>query len=150
MPDSLRSYEVHAATTDTFGRVSVGVREHTLTVDGPVQNGCPGEAPTPIEMLLAAVASCGTELIEVLARDEGITLRRLDVTARGSIDRENQPREDVTLLNEVVLDFTLDGPTLDEAKKLVAGFQRRCPIYGTLAVASQRMEVNVHTVSADA
>lgn len=148
MPDSLRSYEVHAATTDTFGRVRVGVREHTLTVDGPVQNGCPGEQPTPIEMLLAAVASCGTELIEVLARDEGVPLRRLDVVARGSIDRERQPREDVTLLNEVVLDFTLTGPDQKQAEGLVAGFQRRCPIYGTLAVASQRMEVNVRAAEA--
>ncbi len=148
MSDSLRFYNVHASTTDTFGRVAVGVREHTLTVDGPVQNGCPGEQPTPIELLLAAVASCGTELIEVLAREEGTALDRLEVDVRGGIDRESQPREDVTVLNWVVMDFRLDGPTQAQAERLVAAFQRRCPIYGTLAVASLRMEVNVTATGA--
>jgi uncharacterized OsmC-like protein len=142
-PPPVRTYEVHAATTSTFGRVRVGVREHALTVDGPVQNGCPGEAPTPVELLLAAVASCGTELVEVLARDEGVPLRKIAVAARGTIDRDNQPREDVTVLNEVALDFALSGPTQAQAEALVAAFQRRCPIYGTLAVASLRVDVTV-------
>ena len=73
-------------TTSTFGRVQVAVRQHRLTIDGPVQNGCPGEAPTPGEMFLSGAAACGAEVLQVLARDGGVPLERVEVTVRGTID----------------------------------------------------------------
>jgi uncharacterized OsmC-like protein len=59
----VREYAAQAASTDTFGRVLVSARDQHLVVDGPVQNGCPGEAITPAELFLAAVANCGVELV---------------------------------------------------------------------------------------
>ena len=53
MPD-IRAYEVRAVTTDTFGRVLLSCRDQHLVVDGPAQNGCPGEAITPAELFLSA------------------------------------------------------------------------------------------------
>ena len=52
----VREYSVHAASTDTFGRVLATARNHHFVVDGPVNNGCPGEAVTPAELFLAGVA----------------------------------------------------------------------------------------------
>lgn len=138
---AVRVYEVHADTTSTFGRVSCAVRQHRLTVDGPVQNGCPGEAPTPGELFLAAAAACGAEVLQVLARDEDIPLKRVTVTVRGTIDRERQPRTDVTVFTHVELTLRLRGPNRAQAADLVAGFQRRCPVYGSLAVASGQVDV---------
>jgi uncharacterized OsmC-like protein len=131
-----RTYEVRAETTDTFGRVRVAVRQHQLTIDGPVQNGCPGEAPTPGEMFLSGAAACGAEVLQVLARDNGVPLERVEVTVRGTIDRERQPHEHVTVFSEVDLHLRLAGPTDEQAAALVAGFQRKCPVYGSLAIAS--------------
>src|SRR5687767_3159083 len=71
-PTSIRTYEVHAETTRTFGRVLTSARQHHLVVDGPVQNGCPGEEVTPAELFLGGVAACGAELIQVIAREEGV------------------------------------------------------------------------------
>lgn len=144
-PATLRTYEVHAETTETFGRVTATIREHRLTVDGPVQNGCPGEAPTPGELILAAAASCGAELMSVLARDGGMPLDGIRVTVRGSVDRANQRRDDVTVFNLVEIGVALHGPSEAQGAELVAGFQRRCPVYGSLAVASDRISVT-HTV----
>ena len=62
-----RRYEARATTSDRFGRVAATVRGHVLVVDGPVRNGAPGEAPTPGELVLAAVASCAAEVLQVLA-----------------------------------------------------------------------------------
>ena len=45
-PD-VREYEARAASTDVFGRVLGAARNYHIVVDGPVQNGCPGEAITP-------------------------------------------------------------------------------------------------------
>jgi uncharacterized OsmC-like protein len=139
-PSTLREYEVHAETAPTFGRVLCSARNHHIVVDGPVQNGCPGEALTPAELFLSAVAACGTELMQVLARDEGIPFERVSITVRGVVDRADQPREDVTVFNRVEVDILLRGPSAEQAATLVAGFQRRCPLYGSVAVASQKIE----------
>ena len=55
----IREYEAGARSTDVAGRVMCSVRNHYFVVDGPVQNGFPGEEITPSELFLAAVASCG-------------------------------------------------------------------------------------------
>jgi uncharacterized OsmC-like protein len=140
-PSAIRVYEAQAETTATFGRVAASVRQHRLTVDGPVQNGCPGEAPTPGELFLTAAAACGAEVVQVLARDSGVPLQRVTVTARGIIDRAEQPHEGITVFSAVELALRLSGPDEAQAVDLVAGFQRRCPVYGSLAVASGRIEV---------
>lgn len=140
-----RIYEAQAETTATFGRVSCVVRQHRLTVDGPVQNGCPGEAPTPGELFLTAAAACGAEVLQVLARDANVPLESVTVTVRGTIDRERQPHAHVTVFTEVDLRLRLRGPSPAQAADLVAGFQRKCPVYGSLAVASGRVEVHHET-----
>jgi len=141
----LRVYDVSAATTAVFGRVRGAVRQHQLTIDGPRHNGAPGEYPTPGELLLTAAAACGAEVLQVLARDAGVALERVAVAVRGSIDAAMQPRADVTVFTEVELWFRMQGPTAEQAAMLVAGFQRRCPVYGSLAVASGRTTVHVET-----
>lgn len=122
---SIREYEVRAGTTRTFGRVLASARTHHVIVDGPVQNGCPGEAITPPEMFLAAVASCGVELLQVIARDEGIPLGTVDVAIRGAVDRGRQPRSDVTLFTKVDVDFAIGGADDASAAALIEGFKRR-------------------------
>ncbi len=61
----VRHYQTNARSTETFGRVLVSARDQHLIVDGPVSNGCPGEAITPAELFLSGVAACGVELIQV-------------------------------------------------------------------------------------
>jgi uncharacterized OsmC-like protein len=124
-PASIREYEVHAKSTDVFGRVACNARDHHFIVDGPVQNGCPGEELTPVEVFLSSVAACGVELLHVIARDTSVPLERARVRIRGLIDRTNQARPDVTLFNSVRLDFELVGPTSADAAALVEGFKRR-------------------------
>ena len=122
---TIRKYEVAARSTVVFGRVVCSARQHHFIVDGPVQNGCPGEELTPVELFLSAVASCGVELIQVIARDEEIPLRSVAVEVHGMIDRGKQARPDVTLLSQVRLRFFLEGVADPQAKLLVEGFKRR-------------------------
>src|SRR5947209_16195578 len=75
-PAEVRRYQTRARSTDTFGRVLVSARDQHHIVDGPVQNGCPGEAITPAEMFLSGVAACGVELIQVLAKQQNVPLDR--------------------------------------------------------------------------
>ncbi|HTR77130.1 MAG TPA: OsmC family protein [Gemmatimonadaceae bacterium] len=144
-PPTFREYEVRGVSVETFGRVLCSARDHHFIVDGPIQNGCPGEELTPAEVFLSGVAACGVELMHVIARDEGIPLRRVAITIHGVVDRANQAREDVTLFTSVRVECELAGTDAARAGTLVSGFKRRCPLYGTLSVATPGMTF-VHRV----
>ena len=122
---TLRTYDVAAKSTDVFGRVMCNARDHHFIVDGPVQNGCPGEEITPVEQFLSSIAACGVELVHVIARDTNVPLERVAVQIHGEIDRSKQARVDVTTFNSVRLDFTLWGTDGAQSAALVEGFKRR-------------------------
>jgi uncharacterized OsmC-like protein len=142
---NVREYQIRAGLTDTFGRLICSTRHHHFVVDGPAQNGCPGEALTPPEIFLAGVITCGVELVQVFARDKNLSLRSASGIISAILDRSNQARSDVTLFNSVRLDFTLTGVSQDEGHQLVDAFKARCPLFGTLTVATPKVDVNVST-----
>jgi uncharacterized OsmC-like protein len=120
-----RRYSVRARSTDTFGRVLVTARDQHLVVDGPVQNGCPGEAIGPAELFLSGVATCGVELIQVLANDLGVPLRSVASTIEAEQDPAKRVREDVSTFTAVRMQLTLTGVTQEQAEDLVTRFKRR-------------------------
>jgi uncharacterized OsmC-like protein len=120
-----RRYAVRARSTDTFGRVLWSCRDQHYVADGPVHNGCPGEAITPAELFLAGVASCGVELLQVIARADDVPLEAASVEIAGEIDPSNPVRPDLSVFNSVRLAFRLSGVTEDEAAHLVERFKRR-------------------------
>ena len=122
---TLREFDVGARSTDVFGRVLCATRNHHFIVDGPVQNGCPGEEITPVEMFLSAVAACGVELLHVIAKQDGVPLERAAVKIHAWNDRTKQARPDLNTLNSVRLDFTVWGADNAQAAALVEGFKRR-------------------------
>src|SRR5437660_12627434 len=87
---NIRQYEIEARSTDTFGRVLCSARTQHFVVDGPVQNGCPGEAITPGELFLSGVATCGVELVQVLARAHLVPLQAVRATIRGTLRSEER------------------------------------------------------------
>jgi uncharacterized OsmC-like protein len=123
-PQAVSEYDVAARSTDVFGRVLCSTRDHHFIIDGPVQNGAPGEEVTPVEASLSAIAACGVELIQALARRERIPLRTVAVKMRGVLDRANQRRPDVRTLTSVAIDLTLGGVDEAQGRTLVEGFKR--------------------------
>ena len=86
-----RRYAAQARSTETFGRVLCSARTQHLVVDGPIQNGCPGEALSPAELFLAGVATCGVELVQVIAKDENVPVRAVSATIEALQDRSQPP-----------------------------------------------------------
>ena len=121
----IRQYDVTAASTVVFGRVLCGARNHHFVVDGPEQNGCPGEEVTPAEIFLAGVACCGVELMQVLAKSSDIPVKAIHVSIRGTMDKSRPVRPDVSLFNSVQLHFKLAGVNDGQAKQLVETFKGR-------------------------
>jgi uncharacterized OsmC-like protein len=108
-----------------FGRVLWSCREQHFVADGPVQNGCPGEAVTPAELLLAGIATCGVELVQVLAKDAGVPVGDVDVDVQGVLDPAKPVRDDVRVFNAVRIRFRVAGVDAAAARELVEGFKRR-------------------------
>jgi uncharacterized OsmC-like protein len=123
--DAVRSYAVQARSTDVHGRVLCNVRNHHFVVDGPVQNGCPGEEVTPAEMFLAAIAACGVELVQSFAKAQQLALRTVHVAISGALDRSRPVRTDLTVLNRVKVEFALAGVSAAEADDLIGKFRNR-------------------------
>jgi uncharacterized OsmC-like protein len=140
---TLREYDIAARSTDIFGRVLASARNHHFIVDGPIQNDCPGEEITPGEMFLSAVASCGVELMHVIAKNEKLPLDRVVVKIHAWNDRTKQSRTDFNTFNSVRLDVTVWGANMAQATTLVDGFKARCPLFGTVAIAVPDVQVHV-------
>ena len=87
-----RRYEIRARSTETFGRVLWSCRDQHFVADGPVQNGCPGEAVTPAELFLAGIATCGVELVQVIAKAGDVPLRAVRAEITGELDPTNPVR----------------------------------------------------------
>jgi uncharacterized OsmC-like protein len=121
----IRRYTVQAQSSGTFGRVLVNARDQHLVVDGPVQNGCPGEAIGPAELFLSGVATCGVELIEVLAKDSNVPLRKVTASIEAEQDPAKRAREDVSTFTAVRLKLLLSGVDQAQAQDLVDRFKRR-------------------------
>jgi uncharacterized OsmC-like protein len=124
-PVTIREYDISARSTPVFGRVMCSARNHHFIVDGPVQNGCPGEELTPPELFLSSIAACGVELVHVIAKDEKKRVDSVELRVHGVVDRGKQSRADVTTFNRVEMDFVLSGTDGQTAAALVEGFKRR-------------------------
>ena len=145
MTEDLREYRAEARSTDVFGRVLCNAREQHFVIDGPVWNGCPGEALTPGEAFLAAVAACGVELAQVIAAGDGLAIGAVEVGIHGIVDRENPVRDDLTVFNRVRMRFTIEGLSDDQAKSVVERVAQRCPLYGSVAASAGEFDVEIQT-----
>src|SRR5215469_16113307 len=121
----VRQYELQARSTETFGRVICSARTQHFVVDGPIQNGCPGEAITPGELFLSGVAARGDELVQVLARAQKVPLQAATVAIRAVLDPRQPVRLEVNLFNAVRLHFHLKGVTQEQGTQLIEAFKRR-------------------------
>lgn len=122
---NIRQYAVKAHSTDTFGRVLCSSRTNHFVADGPVTNGCPGEALSPAELFLSGVAACGVELVQVLARNQDIPLQAISAAIQGQLAGARATQPDVALFSMVRLQFTLRGVTAEQGTQLIEGFKRR-------------------------
>ena len=102
-------YEVKAHSTGIFGRLLCSCRNHHFVVDGPVSNGCPGEAVTPAELFLSGVAACGVELMQVIAKEQDVPLQAASVSISGTLNPDHPVRSEFRVFNAVRLQFRLQG-----------------------------------------
>jgi putative redox protein len=114
-------------------RVALQAGTHALESDYPSADHA-AAAPTSLELLLAALASCAANGLAFLLRRDGVEPERLEVRATGQ-RRETHP----TVLESIHLEFRLAGAGLEPervARALELAEQRICPVWAMLSPAT--------------
>jgi uncharacterized OsmC-like protein len=125
-------------------RAIVHARSNHFVVDSVPPLGSPSEEKNPLDLLLAALATCPVFVYEKAAAELAIPLERIQVKAEGDLapqgvkDGSVDPR-----IRAFRLLVELEGPSVEQADLLREQFKLRCPIYTTLVRAAPIEVVHV-------
>jgi len=137
-----KTYQARTYSTSTYGRAICNSRHHHFVAD----DATIAEAVTAGEYFLAGITACAVNMIGRVAKEEmKITLGRLEARIEGTYDQDNKTGA-VTLFQTVRLRFEFEGINLELAHRLVAIYQERCPLYGTLATATADVQMEIVVV----
>lgn len=134
MPDLL-TFAVHG-TADTAARTTVRARDFSLVVDEPPALGGDDLGANPVEFLLAGFAGCLNVVGHVVAQEQGLTLRSLDVEVSGPLDparlfgQDTEARAGFQHI-EVTLHVGADADAA-ALERWVRTVETRCPISDNL------------------
>lgn len=133
----LATLKVNATLTADKGRSLVNARNHHFIIDSPPPLGGPNEAINPIEILLSALGSCGVLVTEKVAEEMSINLSEVTAIVEGDLDPRGVKGEKVNPRIQMFrVKLSLNGPTQEEAEKIVEAIKTRCPVYTTLERAA--------------
>ena len=123
-----------AASGDWQGRLRTDIetRGFTFTVAEPEGLGGDDTGPNPLEYVLGGFQGCIAVVVEVVARERGITLTDLRTHVSGTIDLRGfggvhgVSPSFLAVEGSVRVFADIDEPAFDA---LVAEVERRCPLY---------------------
>ncbi len=121
----------YVVTSDHRGGMHfvTAVGPYSVSMDYPRDPTGSGEGPRPLEMLLAALASCAGGTLVALLHRSGRPISGLSVQARGTRRAEHP-----TVFTAIELEFTIRG-TIDRetvAAAIREAEERVCPVWAML------------------
>jgi uncharacterized OsmC-like protein len=125
------AYKVHTYSSGTHGRAICNARTHHF-----VSDDVGGDAVGAGELFLSGVSACAVNMVERLAKQDAIPLHWMDVSVEAYRDPAKSPGE-VTIFDAIRVHFEMWGVTTEHAEGLVETWKRRCPLYGSVATATQ-------------
>lgn len=131
----LKQIEVRAAQSGDW-RMSADIRGHQVVIDQPLHGGGKDTGPTPLEYFLFAMTGCIGTVAKIVAHQDRITLRSIDVTVSGDIDMDGlMGRSDDAPVGftRLVIEAKIDAD-LSEAEKtaFLTKVCHRCPLHANL------------------
>jgi uncharacterized OsmC-like protein len=115
----------------------VVARGHHFVVDSPAPLDGPNEEINPVDVLLSALATCGTFVCETAAMEMGIPISKISVTASGDFDPRGLCGQGINpRMRAFRVRLALSGPTADQAESLAEAFRTRCPVFTTFTRAA--------------
>ncbi len=132
---------VHSRSTISgftgFGHEQERGKKFVVEADYPAAFGAKDQAPTPIELVLSALASCLTAGVAIAAQQRNIQLTYIEASVEGYMVLQDPHRVAPNIRNgfsAIRASFVIDAvsATIDELKALVAESQKRSPVLDIL------------------
>ena len=133
------AYKVHSYSTGTHGRAICNARTHHF-----VSDDVGGDAVGAGELFLSGVSACAVNMVERLAKQDQIPLQWMDVSVEAYRNPDKKPGE-LTLFDAIRVHFEMWGIQAEQAEELVETWKRRCPLYGSVATATEDTTVTLQS-----
>jgi putative redox protein len=134
---------VESASPDFLENISAG--RHSLQADEPLSAGGQDAAPSPYELLLAALGACKVVTLRMYAKRKGWPLQGVQLT----LSHEKVHAEDCancerpgSLIDRIDLRVKLVGQLSAEQRQTLLAIAEKCPIHRTLT-----SQVQIHTLA---
>jgi len=72
--------------SESATKINLNAGKFSLTIDEPANMGGTNEGPTPIQVLLMALAGCLNMTGHTVAREHGLKLKRMKINIEGNMD----------------------------------------------------------------
>ena len=119
MTDLTLAYATKTSSTGIPGRAIVSARNHHLVSDDSSD-----EEFRSGELFLGGIGACAVNMIGRIARTEDIPLAWIEVSADAYRDRD-KPQGEISLYDQVNVQFQLWGLSEEQGKYLVDEWKRR-------------------------
>lgn len=118
-------------------KLVVNARQFKLVVDEPAGLGGTDDGPNPVEYLLAGYAGCLNVVAHLVAKEQGIDLKKLSIGVDGDINparlfgQSNDDRAGFKIIRvNISIDTDAEQSSIDKWLKEV---ENRCPINDNLS-----------------
>ena len=124
MSERFVTAKARSYSSGTSGRCITSARTNHFVVDDADYSGGPNEAITAAESFLSGITACAVLMLERLAREGDIPLKRSDVSIEATRDREADHQR-YSVYDRVRMRLELTGPSEAQARELVEAYERR-------------------------
>ena len=124
---------VESASPEFLEKISVG--RHRLQADEPTSAGGQDAAPTPYELLLAALGACKAITVRMYAKRKGWPLQGVQLNlSHDKVHAEDCANCDGagSLIDLIDVEIKLRGELTTEQRRILLAIAEKCPVHRTL------------------
>jgi len=127
----ISTVKIKGALRDGY-RVDIQGAGHQLIIDQPENAGGKDKGPNPLAVFLYALAGCLGAISAIIAKQERIELRGVDIDIEGDIDKAflmGKTEEGRAGFNEIRVSVNIDADmNAEEKQTFLERVDARCPI----------------------
>jgi putative redox protein len=135
----LKTIRIEARAGEKY-KVAVQAGEHTIYIDQAVSAGGDGSGANPVEYLFASLAGCLATTGRIIASQQKLDLKGMDIKIEGSLDLNilsGKNRDGRAGLTGIEVSVALDSAMSElERQHFFQELRSRCPISDTIATVT--------------
>lgn len=136
---SMKTVAVESRLGEKFV-IETNIRGHQVVIDQPVNAAGTDAGPTPLELVLVSLAGCIGTIGRIVAMQQRIALRGMEIKVEGDIDTDGllgKPIEGRIGFESITISVDVDADMTDEEKEaFIHEVDRRCPVSENLLNAT--------------